>query len=52
MKTIEKIKVPKPTLEQYRKVLSGEIIELIPAKKGFCIYLYPDMQYFKYISLN
>ena len=46
---MKKTRIPKPNLEHFR---SGETIELIPAKKGFCIYIYSDMKYFTYIPLN
>lgn len=48
---MKKTKIPKLTLEQYRKILKGEAIELVPPKKGFRIYIYYDTQHFKYIPV-
>ncbi len=48
---MKKTKIPKITLEQYREILKGGAIELIPAKKGFRIYIYQDVEYFKYIPV-
>ena len=47
---MDKIKIPEITFNQFEKALSGELVELIPAKEGYNIYIYPDGKYYKYIK--
>lgn len=45
-------KIPIPTSKQYKRLLAGEKIEVIPAKKGHRIYLCADGKHYTYISIN
>ena len=47
---MDKIKIPELTLEQFKRAMRGELVELISAKKGYSIYIYPDGKYYKYIK--
>ena len=44
--------IPKPTLDQIRRALKGELVKLIPGKKGYKIFLYPDGKYYRRFPVN